>query len=139
MVNIKVKKLYHSVRFPTKATEGSSGYDLYVHYTVHLKDSPVDFIHTGLAVAIPPGYEGQIRSRSGLSSKGITVVNSPGTIDSDYRGEIIILLTNKHGNVKIGDRVAQLVIQKIPEVNLIEVDELDETKRGIKGIGSSGV
>ncbi len=98
-------------------------------------------IGTGLALAIPPGYEGQVRPRSGLARDGVTVVNSPGTIDFDYRGECKVLLIN-HAmgpfTIEHGARIAQLVIAPVVQVELVEVDELTETTRGAGGFGSTG-
>ena len=99
-------------------------------------------VPTGIALAIPPGYEGQIRPRSGLSKKqGVTVLNSPGTIDSDYRGELKVLLVNLgHGPVQVhpGDRIAQIVFAPVERVSLVEVRELGYTQRGDGGFGSTG-
>lgn len=99
-------------------------------------------VPTGLAMALPEGYEGQVRPRSGLSSKtGVTVVNAPGTIDSDYRGEIVVLLVNLGSAphvIKPGDRVAQLVIAPVTRAEVIEADELDDTSRGGGGFGHTG-
>lgn len=99
-------------------------------------------IGTGLAFALPPGFEGQIRPRSGLARKhGVTLVNSPGTLDADYRGELMILLIN-HGRepvrIEPGERIAQMVIAPVVQAELIEVTELDETARGSGGFGSTG-
>lgn len=99
-------------------------------------------IGTGLAMAIPPGFEGQVRPRSGLARKhGVTVLNAPGTIDSDYRGEAIVLLVN-HGRepftINSTDRIAQLVIAACAQAELVEVDTLDDTERGAGGFGSTG-
>jgi dUTP pyrophosphatase len=110
---------------------------------VLLKPGEIKLIPTGLAVSMPPGYEGQIRPRSGLALRdGIGIVNSPGTIDSDYRGEIGILLINWGENpfsIKRGDRIAQLVISRVCRADVIEVVCLDPTQRGEGGFGHSGV
>ena len=99
-------------------------------------------IPTGIAIAVPIGYEAQIRPRSGLASKnGITVLNSPGTIDSDYRGEILVMLINhskKDFEISRGMRIAQMVISKVEQFNLVSVDQLDTTERGQGGFGSTG-
>lgn len=130
---------------PEYKTKGSSGIDLYANL-----DNPVTInqfervlIPTGIYVSIPEGYEGQIRARSGLALKhGITLANGVGTIDSDYRGEIKIILINL-GNepfvIEKGDRIGQLVILKYERVKLKLVDKLDETKRGKKGFGHTGI
>ena len=136
---------------PTYSTEYSAGMDL----RANLKDEEGNdkvisivpgervLIPTGLYLSIPYGYEGQIRPRSGLAIKyGITVLNTPGTIDADYRGEIGVCLIN-HGNdtfdVHHGDRIAQIVFAKVDQVQFIEVDKLDNTERGIGGFGHTGV
>ena len=99
-------------------------------------------IPTGIAIAVPTGYEAQIRPRSGLASKnGITVLNSPGTIDSNYRGEILVMLINhskKDFEISRGMRIAQMVISKVEQFNLVSVDQLDTTERGQGGFGSTG-
>jgi len=115
----------------------------YVEEPVLLKPGEIRLIPTGLAVSIPPGYEGQIRPRSGLALKhGIGMVNSPGTIDSDYRGEIGIIVINWGQDVftiSRGDRIAQMVITKVYPADIIDVEDLDSTQRGEGGFGHSGV
>ncbi len=127
---------------PLQATQGSAGLDLRAkgHHILYPDDTKI--IPTGLRIAIESGYEAQIRPRSGHAKKCILVVNSPGTIDSDYRGSIGVLLHNLGNQVfKIedGDRIAQMVIAPVPVVDIIYVDELDETTRGKGGFGSTGV
>jgi dUTP pyrophosphatase len=125
-------------------TEDSAGFDLpaAVAEPVTLQPGDIRLIPCGFALAIPKGYEGQVRPRSGLSSKhGITLVNTPGTIDSDYRGEVHVPLINLGKapfTVERNTRIAQLLILPIPPVRLIEVDELDETSRGSGGFGHTG-
>ena len=129
---------------PAYATEGSVGLDLPAAVEEPLVIGPGArvLVPTGFALAIPPGYEGQIRPRSGLAAKhGITIPNAPGTIDSDYRGEVKVLLLNggeESLTIKRGDRVAQLVIAPVVRAELIEVSDLDETKRGAGGFGHTG-
>jgi dUTP pyrophosphatase len=110
---------------------------------VVLKPGEIRLIPTGLTISIPRGYEGQIRPRSGLALKyGIGIVNSPGTIDSDYRGEICIIVINwgeQPFTIRRGDRIAQMVMGKAFKADLIEVDELDYSQRGIEGFGHSGI
>ena len=129
---------------PTYATKASSGLDLKA-----VEDSPVTLeplerriIHTGLKIALPEGYEAQIRPRSGLAAKyGITVLNSPGTIDADYRGEIGVILVNLSNTsftIQPGDRIAQLVVAKFEQIDWLPMDELSDTKRGEGGFGSTG-
>jgi len=128
---------------PQKATSGASGYDIEAKLDgVVLLDPGQTFkIPTGIFLAIPPGLEGQVRSRSGLASKGVVVANSPGTIDSDYRGEVCVLLHNQGDKaflVESGMRIAQLVFAKVADVKFEEVQELDNTSRGSGGFGSTG-
>jgi len=123
----------------------AAGIDLMACLEDNVELAPGEYrmIPTGLKMAIPEGYEGQVRPRSGLAAKfGITVLNSPGTIDADYRGEIGVILIN-HGfepyTIANGDRIAQLVIAPVVKVELLETAELDETERGEGGFGSTGV
>jgi dUTP pyrophosphatase len=125
-------------------TEHAAGFDLHaaVPGPTLVKRGEIQLIPCGFAMAIPPGHEAQVRPRSGLASKfGITMINAPGTIDADYRGEVRVPLIN-HGpadfTIERGMRVAQMVIMPIPPVELVEVDELDETARGAGGFGHTG-
>jgi len=141
-MKIKVKKLSNLAEIPAYQTEEAAGFDLHSINDIVIKPNERRLIATGLAFDIPTGYEIQIRPRSGLAYKhGITVLNTPGTIDSDYRGEIKVLLIN-HSNedfeIKIGDRIAQAVIKEVIQASFEEVEELSETKRGEKGFGSTG-
>ena len=144
MVKILVKKLYKNVTLPIYKTSGSSGMDLVAHIKkkIIIKPSKTVIVQTGIAVAIPKSYEIQIRPRSGLAAKNnISVLNTPGTIDSDYRGEIKIILINlskKKFIVKSGDRIAQMILCPIVKGKLKEVKNLPETVRGKKGFGSTG-
>lgn len=127
---------------PSYATAGSAGLDLRAAASFTLKPGERALVPTGLAIALPEGYEAQVRPRSGLAVKhGITVLNAPGTIDADYRGEIQVPLIN-HGQadfaVARGERIAQMIIARVEQVELVEVDALDETARGTGGFGSSG-
>ncbi|WP_435253939.1 dUTP diphosphatase [Tenacibaculum sp. A30] len=130
---------------PTYETEGSAGMDLRanINETIILKPLERTIIKTGLFIALPVGYEAQVRPRSGLAAKkGITVLNSPGTVDADYRGEIGVILVNLSNEdfvVNDGERIAQLVIAKHERVNWQEVEVLNETERGAGGFGSTGV
>ena len=128
---------------PTQATKGAAGFDLKSVETRTIYPGERATIATGLAMAIPAGYEGQVRPRSGLAAKnGITVLNTPGTVDSDYRGEVKVILYNSESHkpfeIKIGDRIAQMVIQAVPQVEFELVESLDETERGAGGFGSTG-
>ena len=129
---------------PAYATLGSSGMDIraFIENNVTLQPLQRALIPTGLFIELPVGYEAQIRPRSGLAIKhGITCLNSPGTIDADYRGEIkviLINLSNESVTINNGDRIAQMVIQKVEQVELIEVQELNTTERGAGGFGHTG-
>jgi dUTP pyrophosphatase len=144
-VKIRVLDEGDVMPLPSYASEGSSGLDLRaaVKEEVIVNSGEIKLIPTGLAVSIPHGYEGQIRPRSGLALKyGIGIANSPGTIDSDYRGEIGIIVINwgkRQFAVKRGDRIAQMVITKVCRAEIIEVDDLDSTPRGEGGFGHSGI
>jgi dUTP pyrophosphatase len=141
-IEIKIKKLHPDVETPKYATEGASGIDLISYEDYYLKTKEIKLVQTGLSVEIPLGYEMQIRPRSGLAlKKGIIILNTPGTVDSDYRGEIGVILIN-HSNenhfIAKGDRIAQAVINKIERAILIEVDRLSDSHRGSGGFGSTG-
>ena len=144
MVKILIKKTNKEVITPKYKTDGSSGVDLsaFLEKKVVIKPNSSELIPTGLQVAIPEEYEIQIRPRSGLAAKeSIGVLNSPGTIDSDYRGELKIILFN-HGKedfiINNGDRIAQMVLVPILKMEFEEVDSLTETIRGQGGFGSTG-
>lgn len=143
-VPVLVKRLPHGsdLDLPAYATDGAAGMDVLSAEDVTIPPAGRRAVATGLAVAIPQGYEIQVRPRSGLALKhGITVPNTPGTIDSDYRGELKVILIN-HGTepfaISRGDRVAQLVLAPVTRATWMEVDELDETARGEGGFGSTG-
>jgi len=145
LVTIRVKRLPHGegLALPAYATLGAAGMDVVSAEELDLLPGQRHAVATGLAIAVPDGYEVQVRPRSGLALKyGITVPNTPGTIDSDYRGELKVILIN-HGSdvfpIRRGDRVAQLVIAPVQRAGFIEVDDLDETTRGAGGFGSTGV
>ena len=144
MVKVLVKKLNSKVKLPSYKTEGSSGMDLiaFVDKPIEIKPNNSALIPTGLSIAIPEDCEVQIRPRSGLAAKSnISVLNTPGTIDSDYRGELKVILFN-HGNkefiVKNDERIAQMVLTPILKVDFEEVDSLPDTVRGAGGFGSTG-
>ncbi|MGN6517409.1 MAG: dUTP diphosphatase [Rhizomicrobium sp.] len=146
-MKIEILRLPHAkdLPFPTYATEGSAGLDLLaaIDADLELRPGARAAISTGIALAIPPGYEAQVRPRSGLAlNHGITVLNTPGTIDSDYRGEIKAILIN-HGDksfsIKRGTKVAQMVIARHERAHFVEVSELGATERGAGGFGSTGI
>lgn len=130
---------------PKYETAASAGMDLRANLTESIVLKPLEriLVKTGLFIELPIGYEAQVRPRSGLAlKKGVTVLNSPGTIDADYRGEIGVILVNLSGEdfvIENGERIAQLVIAKYEQAELIEVNELSETQRGAGGFGSTGV
>lgn len=148
-IHIKIKRLEHNQDLPLPGyeTEGSSGMDIRaaVKEPVILNPGEVKLIPTGLAISIPPGYEGQVRPRSGIALRhGIGLVNSPGTIDSDYRGEVSIIMINwgqTPFTINRGDRIAQMIIGKVYQADLVDVNDssLDATIRGVGGFGHSGV
>lgn len=157
MVTVKCKRVLpmrgDPPPFPVYKTEGSAGADLCSDIDVWLVPGLIYKIPTGLKLEIPEGYEGQIRPRSGLALKGVTVVNAPGTLDSDYRGEVCVLLVlladvfnvRPGGNkattdfhIQRGDRIAQLVIAPVQQALFVSADELTETERGAGGFGSTG-
>ena len=144
MVKVLVKKLDPSVKLPEYKTEGASGMDLiaFVEGTINIKPKTSALIPTGLSFAFSEDYEIQIRPRSGLAAKNnISVLNTPGTIDSDYRGEIKVIIFN-HGNndfiVNNGDRIAQMILAPIMKMELEEAKNLPQTIRGKGGFGSTG-
>jgi len=144
MTKIQIKKLSTSVSIPKYETSGSSGMDVaaYIEKKIIIYPGEKVLVSTGFSLSIPIGYEVQIRPRSGLAAKkNITVLNTPGTIDADYRGEIKIILIN-HGKEKFiienGDRIAQIVVCPVIQAELEEVRELSNTKRGAGGFGSTG-
>lgn len=142
---IRWQRLEHGadLPLPAHATTGASGMDLRAAKSGTLHPGSSLQIQTGFAIEIPPGYEGQVRPRSGLAmQRSITVLNSPGTIDADYRGELKVLLVN-HGKTpwffERGDRIAQLVVAEVSRSSSVEVEVLTETSRGERGFGSTGV
>jgi len=144
MTTVEIKRLPNNDDLPLPAyeTAGAAGMDLRAAEAMTLKPGGRHLVPTGLSISLPPGFEAQVRPRSGLAVKhGVTVLNSPGTIDCDYRGEIKVPLIN-HGQADFviarGDRIAQMVIAPVTRINWSEVDTLDETARGTGGFGSSG-
>ena len=144
MTILQIKKLHPQVQLPKYQTAGSAGLDLQANISepMVLKAGEIILVPTGLAIALQEGYEAQVRPRSGLALKnGITVLNSPGTIDSDYRGEISVNLINhskQDFTITCGLRIAQLVIAQYAVAKIIEVEELSATNRGEGGFGSTG-
>jgi dUTP pyrophosphatase len=146
MTILKIKRLPNNLDLPLPKyeTSGSAGMDLLatIDEEIILKSGEIKLVKTGIAIALEKGFEAQVRPRSGLALKnGITVLNSPGTIDSDYRGEVCVILIN-HSKVDFtitrGMRIAQMVIAKHEQAEIVEVTDLDETTRGSGGFGSTG-
>jgi dUTP pyrophosphatase len=143
LIELPIQKLRDDAVLPARAYHGDAGLDLSACERVELAPGQRAVVGTGLAVAIPEGYAGFVQPRSGLADRhGITVVNSPGLIDSGYRGELKVIVLNTDDShpfvVEPGMRIAQLVVLEIPGVELEEVDELPATERGVRGHGSSG-
>jgi len=146
-VTVKVQRLASAgdLPLPARASALCAGMDLRAAVTEVLRIEPgtAVSIPTGIKIAVPPGYEAQVRPRSGLALKSrILVPNSPGTIDADYRGEVAVILFNGGTtpfDIRRGDRIAQLVVKPVPEVELVEVESLEETERGAGGFGSTGL
>ena len=142
MIELPIQRLHADAVVPQRAYTGDAGLDLASCERVELGPGERALVGTGLAVAIPEGYAGFVQPRSGLAARhGLTVVNSPGLVDSGYRGELLINLINTDTRepfvVEPGMRIAQLVVVPVPEVELVEVDELPETERGVRGFGST--
>lgn len=143
---LRVRRLPHAVNgLPRRMTEGSAGFDLPAAIDGPLEIEPGRHavVPTGYAFALPPDHEGQVRSRSGLAARhGVAVLNAPGTVDADYRGEVMVVLVN-HGRetftVNRGDRIAQMVVQRVARVRIEEADDLPASARGSGGFGSTGV
>jgi len=143
-VNVHIKLLDPELPAPAYAKPGDAGADLRSRIDFELEPGERALVPTGVAIALPDGYVGLVHPRSGLATKnGITIVNAPGTVDSGYRGELMVTLLNtdktKSFHVQRGDRIAQLVIQKYEHATFTVVDELDQTERGSSGFGSSGI
>ena len=142
MIELPITRLREDAVVPERAYAGDAGLDLAACERVELAPGQRALVGTGLAVAIPEGYAGFVQPRSGLAARhGISVVNSPGLVDSGYRGELRVVLLNTDVSepfvVEPGMRIAQLVLLPVPEVELVEVDELPASERGVKGFGSS--
>ncbi len=142
-MKIKIQKIHPNALVPKYQTEGSSGFDLHAVEEVVIKPHSVGLVKIGICLSLEVGYELQVRTRSGLAlNHQVMVLNSPGTVDNDYRGEIKVILANlsdKDFKVQVGDRIAQGVVQKTYKAEFIECERLDETSRGSGGFGSTGV
>ncbi len=142
MIKVKIKKIKDNAVIPSYAHDGDAGVDIYSAEDYLLKPGDRVLVSTGIKIAVPKGYEAQTRPKSGLALKqGLSIANTPGTIDSGYRGEVGIIAINLgKEDIKIekGKKVAQMVFNKVEEVKFEEVEELDNTKRGDGGFGSTG-
>ncbi len=142
-MKLKIQKIHPNALIPKYQTEGSSGFDLHAVEEVMIKSHSVGLVKIGICLSLEAGYELQVRTRSGLAlNHQVVVLNSPGTVDNDYRGEIKVILANlsdKDFKVQVGDRIAQGVVQKTYKAEFIECERLDETSRGSGGFGSTGV
>jgi dUTP pyrophosphatase len=144
VIDLPIRRLREGAVVPSRAYAGDAGLDLASCEHVELAPGERALVGTGLAVAIPEGYAGFVQPRSGLAAKhGITIVNTPGLIDSGYRGELKVTLLNTDARepfvVEAGMRIAQLVVLEVPAVDPVEVDELPDSERGVRGFGSSAV
>jgi dUTP pyrophosphatase len=142
LIELPIQRLREDAVVPDRAYAGDAGLDLSACERVELRPGERALVGTGLAVAIPEGYAGFVQPRSGLAARnGLTVVNSPGLVDSGYRGELRVVLLNTDATesflVEPGMRIAQLVVLPVPEVELVEVEELPASERGVRGFGSS--
>ena len=142
MIELPVRRLRPDAALPARAYTGDAGFDLAACERIELGPGERAVVATGLAVAIPEGYAGFVQPRSGLAARdGVTIVNTPGLVDSGYRGELQVILLNTDRErafvVEPGMRIAQLVVLPVPEVELLEVDELPASERGVRGFGSS--
>ena len=143
-VTVRIRRLRDGIELPRAMSERAAGLDLAAALDAPVVLAPLEraLVPTGLAISLPEGYEAQIRPRSGLALRlGLTLLNTPGTIDSDYRGElrlIVINLGNEPVTIENGERLAQMIVARVARVEWAEVDELDETKRGGGGFGSTG-
>jgi dUTP pyrophosphatase len=142
VIELAVRRLRPDAQLPARAYSHDAGFDLSACERVELGPGERALVPTGLAVAIPDGHAGYVQPRSGLASRhGISIVNTPGLVDAGYRGELLVNLVNTDPDepfvVEAGMRIAQLVILRVPEVEVVEVDELPESERGAKGFGSS--
>jgi dUTP pyrophosphatase len=142
MLKIKIKKIKENAVVPKYAHHGDAGVDLYSTEDYILKPGERTLVSTGIAIAIPPGHEAQVRPKSGLALKhGISIVNTPGTVDCEYRGEIGVIAINlgqEDFKIEKGNKIAQMIFNKIEEADFEEVKELDDTTRGDGGFGSTG-
>lgn len=139
-MKIKVKKIHSGAKLPNYAHEGDAGMDIYSNESVKIRNGSISKVKTGVSIEIPDGYVGLVWDKSGIALSGVHTL--AGVVDSGYRGEVAIVLTNLSGDlysVEKGQKIAQILVQKIESVNIEEVDKLDDTARGSGGFGSTGV
>ena len=141
-MDLRIRRLSPTAILPSAAHPGDAGLDLHAATALTLAPGAWATVPTGIVIELPPGTEAQVRPRSGLAARhGVTVLNAPGTIDADYRGEILVLLIN-HGEapfaIERGERIAQLVVQRRLEISVVEADDVSATARGAGGFGSTG-
>ncbi|AEF95252.1 deoxyuridine 5'-triphosphate nucleotidohydrolase Dut [Desulfotomaculum nigrificans CO-1-SRB] len=140
---IKIKRLHENAEMPRRATTESAGFDLHCIENFSIEPGEHKQVRTGLAFEIPKGHAMLVYARSGMARKyGLTLSNAVGVVDSDYRGEVMVLLYNSGSqrvSFRAGDRIAQAIIHKLPDIELVECEELSETERGIGGFGSTGI
>lgn len=142
-MTLRFRRIHPDAALPSYAHEGDAGMDVRSVEELELAPGARALVHTGLVMMLPPGWEAQVRPRSGLALKhGVTVLNTPGTIDAGYRGEVGVILANfgdRPFKVSKGDKVAQVVVAPVTRAEIVETSELDETERGAGGFGSTGV
>ncbi len=142
-MTLRFRRIHPDAALPSYAHEGDAGMDVRSVEELELAPGARALVHTGLVMMLPPGWEAQVRPRSGLALKhGVTVLNTPGTIDAGYRGEVGVILVNfgdRPFKVSKGDKVAQVVVAPVTRAEIVETSELDETERGAGGFGSTGV
>jgi dUTP pyrophosphatase len=141
LIDVKIKLTSPLARIPQYAKEGDAGADVYSIEEVLIPNGTTRIVDLGFSIQLRPGFEMQVRSRSGNASKGLVIANAPGTIDSGYRGPCKAIMHNQSGGdwlVKVGDKIAQFVIKEAPQARYIQVDELESSDRGAGGFGSTG-
>ena len=143
-VEVRIARIHPDAMLPVQGSDLAAGFDLHSVETIEVKKGTTELLPTGLVLAIPPGWEGQVRCRSGLGKKGLILPNGIGTIDADYRGELMVLAhwigEGDSFVVEKGERIGQLLLKRVPQIRFVEVerDALDETGRGEGGFGSTG-
>ena len=143
-LEVRIARIHPDARLPVRGSDLAAGFDLHSVERIEVKKGTTEMLPTGLVLAIPPGWEGQVRCRSGLGKRGLILPNGVGTIDADYRGELMVLAhwigESDSFVVEKGERIGQLLLKRVPEIHFVEVerDDLDDTERGAGGFGSTG-